>query len=406
MTDQDSPTTNRAETPEEADVVVVGGGIMGTSTAFFLATETDLDTVLLERGRLAGGSTGDSSAIIRHHYGGQTVYTKTAYWSSQFYREFEANVGSPIAHADNELVRFANEGTQAGEYTHEGYELMSELGIPASEYEQPELASRYPMLSLEEYDFGVSDETAAYSDGADVALAFARAAGEAGASIVTGTAVERILTSDGAVTGVETEDGTVSCDDVVVTAGPWTQRLAESVDVSIPFRTTREQVIILDPPESFRKEHLDALPTTAKPGGDWYIRPDFGDGVLVATHHTGSDVDPDNYDDSPDESQILHLTDQLEEFVPELADAGLKGQYCGIYSTTPDHDFIIDSVGPDGCHVGCGFSGHGFKHAPAVGKILSELASTGESETFDIEYFSFERFEKNPDGHGVPKDLA
>ena len=406
MTEHDSTSTDRVEIPDETDVVIVGGGIMGTSSAFFLATETDLDVVLLERDRLAGGSTGDSSAVIRHHYGGQTVYTKMAHWSSQFYRDFEEHVGSQIAHTENELVRFANEGTEAGEYAREGYDLLSELDIPASGYEQPELATRYPMLSLDAYDFGVSDDTAAYSDGADVALAFARAAGEAGATIATGVAVERITTTDGAVTGVETDDGEITCDSVVVAAGPWTQRLAETVGVSIPLRTTREQVIILDPPASFREEHLDDLPITAKPGGDWYIRPDFGDGVLVATHHTGSDVDPDNYDDTPDESQILRLTDQLDEFVPELADAGLKGQYCGIYSTTPDHDFIIDGVGPSGCYVACGFSGHGFKHAPAVGKVVSELVAAGDTETLDIEYFSFDRFEENPEGHGVPKDLA
>lgn len=406
MTENSSLTSERVDLPEKTDVVIVGGGIMGTSTAFFLSRDTNLQTVLLEQDRIASGSTGDSSAIIRHHYGDQKLYTQMARWSSQFYRQFEENVGSPIAHADNELVRFAQSGTESEEYAREGYALLSELGIPVSEFDGSTLASEYPMLSLEEYDYGVSDETAAYSDGADVATAFARAASEAGATIVTGTGVTEITTDEGSVTGVETEEETVRCEDVVITAGPWTPRLAKTVGVSVPIRTTREQVIILDPPESFKQEQLDGLPTTAKPGGDWYIRPDFGEGVLVATHHTGADVNPDAYDNSPDESELLTLTDQLETFAPELASGGIKGQYCGIYSTTPDHDFIIDSAGPEGCYVGCGFSGHGFKHGPAVGKTLSELVSTGEASTFDIEYFSLDRFEENPEGHGVPKDLA
>lgn len=405
MTEQDT-TKGRAEVPESTDTVVVGGGIIGTSAAYFLATETDSDVVLLEKDHIAAGSTSDSSAVIRHHYGDQEVYTRMARWSSRYYQTFEEHVGYPIAHAPNELVRFANEGTQAGEYARDGYELLSELEMPTTEYSGSELASRYPMLSLEDYDFAVADEESAYSDGTDVATAFARAARKAGATVVTDTPVETIETSDGSVTAIETEDQTVNCDRVVVAAGPWTERLAATVDVSVPLKPTREQVIILDPPEQFREEQLEALPTTAKPGGDWYIRPDFGDGVLVATHHSGEKVNPDNYDENPDESTILELTDQLAEFVPELTDAGLKGQYCGIYSTTPDHDFIIDSVGPDGCHIACGFSGHGFKHAPAIGKILSELVTTGETSTFDIEYFSFDRFEADPEGHGVPKDLA
>jgi len=405
MTEADSQT-GREPLPDRTDVVVVGGGVIGTSAAFFLATETDREVVLVERDHIASGSTGDSSAIIRHHYGDQAVYTRLARWSSQFYREFESRVGSPIAHADNELVRFASDDTPAGEYARAGYELMSERNIPTALYEGDALGDRYPMLALEGYDVGVSDEAAAYSDGADVAAAFARAAGEAGATVLTGVAVTETVTDEGVLTGVETDEGSVACEDVVLAAGPWTPRLAEPLGISVPIRPTREQVILLDPPAAFRAEQLEELPTTAKPGGDWYVRPDFGGGVLVATHHTGREVDPDAYDDAVDEQQLLELTDQLETFVPELADAGLKGAYCGVYSTTPDHDFIIDSVGPDGCHLACGFSGHGFKHAPAVGKILSELVTQGESDTFDIGHFSFDRFVEDPDGHGLPADLA
>lgn len=406
MTDTDPSDTGRVVPPDSTDVVVIGGGVIGTSAAFFLATETDRDVTLLEKDRLAAGSSGDSSAVVRHHYGGQEIYTRMARWSSQFYRAFEERVGSPIAHANNELLRFAESDTPAGEYARGGYDLLTDLSIPATEYEGTDLCERYPMLDLAGYDYGVTDDEAAYSDGTDVATAFGRAAAEAGATVATKTPVTAIETDAGAVTGVETEHGTVACDDVVVAAGPWTPRLAETVEVSIPIRATREQVLLLDPPEEFREEHLDGLPTTARPGGDWYIRPDFGDGVLVATHHAGEAVDPDAYDDSPDESTILEMVDQLESLVPELADAGIKGQYCGVYSTTPDHDFIIDSVGPAGCHLACGFSGHGFKHAPAVGKILSELVVDGAAETFDVGYFSHDRFREDPDGHGVPKDLA
>jgi glycine/D-amino acid oxidase-like deaminating enzyme len=127
--------------------------------------------------------------------------------------------------------------------------------------------------------------------------------------------------------------------------------------------------------------------------------------VLVATHHEGREVDADRYDQSPDEEMLLDLTDQIGDFIPGLQDAGIQGQYCGVYSTTPDNDFIIDQVGPNGCYIACGFSGHGFKHGPAVGKILTDLVTVGYSDLVDTEYFSLDRFDGNPEGHGDPEDF-
>jgi glycine/D-amino acid oxidase-like deaminating enzyme len=391
------------ELPDRADVVVVGGGIMGTSTTYFLAATTDLDVVLVEQDQIAGGSTGDSSAILRHHYGTDGIvdvetYSRMAWWSHQFYREFDQELGEELAYGRSPLVGFADEET--GEGVLEGYRVLQELEIPATRHDGQELDEEYPMIETEPYDFAVSDDTAAYSDGTDAASGFARAAQEQGATVVTGVAVEEAVTADGAVTGVETDSGTVDCDSLVVTAGPWTPRFVEQFGVHVPIVPTREQVFILEPPPEFAADHPDLVPTSGADDG-WYIRPDFGGGVLLATHHTGSEVDPDHYSDTPDQEVLLELVDELEAFVPGLADAEVKGQYCGVYSDTPDHDFIIDQVGPDGCWIGCGFSGHGFKHGPAVGRILRDLVLEGETDFVDIDYFSFDRFDEHPDGHGA-----
>lgn len=391
--------------PNSSDVVIVGGGIMGTSTAFFLSSETNLDITLIEKDKIATGSTGDSSAILRHHYGDQEIYSQMAWWSHQFYRQFEDETGEVIAHEDNPLVRFGNEDTAGGTYAEDGYEVLSSLDIPVSRHESDDLPERYPMISnVGEYDFGISDDEAGYSDGTDAANGFERAARRLGATVITGTGVESITVDDGDVVGVETEDGDVTCNTVVVAAGPWTPRLGETVDVDIPITVTREQILILDPPEDYKNHYPSLMPTTALPGGEWYIRPDFGDGILVATHHTAEEVDPDHYNKTPDEETILELTDKLGDMVPELRDAGIQGQYCGVYSTTPDHDFILDQIGPDGCYFACGFSGHGFKQAPAVGKIMADLVTTGSTSLVDASFFSYDRFIDSPDGHGKPAD--
>ncbi|WP_254544833.1 NAD(P)/FAD-dependent oxidoreductase [Halomarina pelagica] len=396
---------DRDTLPSHSDVVIIGGGIMGTSTAFFLSSETDLDVTLVEKRGIATGSTGDSSAILRHHYGGQDIYSRMAWWSHQFYRQFEEQTGEVIAHEENPLVRFGNNDKEGGAYAKEGYEVLSSLDIPVTKYESEELPAQYPMIAdVDAYDFGVSDDTAGYSDGADAANGFARAARQNGATVITGTSVESITVEEDSVAGVETDEGDVACDTVVVAAGPWTPRFGADIGIEIPISVTREQILILDPPGEYKNKYPSLIPTTALPGGEWYIRPDFGDGILVATHHTAEEVNPDYYDNSPDEDTILELTEKLGEMIPELRDAGIRGQYCGVYSSTPDHDFILDQIGPDGCYFACGFSGHGFKQAPAVGRILTDLITEGSTQLVDASFFSYDRFEESPSGHGRASD--
>lgn len=391
--------------PDRTDLVVVGGGIMGTSIAYFLAEKSDRDVALFERDNIASGSTGDSSAILRHHYGDQRIYSRMAWWSHEFYREFEERTGQPIAHEDSPLVRFGEEGTPTVEYALDGHDVLSSLDIPVTRHDSDDLPEKYPMYeSLDQYDFAISDDDAGYSDGTDAAGGFARAADAAGATVITGVSIDGIETEEGTVVAVDTDRGRVDCEGVVLAAGPWTPRLATDVGVDLPITPTREQIIILDPPKEYADKYPDLVPTNSLPGGEYYLRPDFGEGVLVATHFLSEEVDPDTYDQQPDEETLLDLTGIIAEDIPELADAELRGQYCGVYSTTPDHDFIIDQAGAEGCYFCCGFSGHGFKHGPAVGKLVRDLVVDGDSELADLEFFSLSRFDADPQGHGKPVD--
>lgn len=385
--------------PDETDVVVVGGGVIGTSIAYFLTTETDREVTVVEKESIGAGSTGDSSAIIRHHYGEKEIYTRMAEWSHQFYRRFEEEVDEPIAYAESRRVTFAAEGTDTADYAESGREILDDLDIPVSRYEEPAMSEEFPMFALGEFDFAVSDDTAAYSDGTDVASGFARAVQDRGGTVVTGVAVEGFEVEDGEVVGVDTDDGTVACDEVVVAAGPWTPRLMERLGVDVPVTPSRERVLLLDPSDEYHDEYPELTPTAGLPGG-YYVRSEFGNGVLIATHHSGEACDPDHYENQPDEDTLLELHDTLTEYIPDLEDAGVQGRYSGVYSNTPDHDFILDDCGPDGCYVACGFSGHGFKQAPAVGRLVSDLVVDGESDLVDLEYFSLSRFEDDGPGHG------
>lgn len=389
--------TIQPDIPTETDIVIVGGGVIGTSIGYFLTTETDLNVTLLERDAIAAGSTGDSSAIIRHHYGDREIYTRMARRSHEFYREFETEVGASIAYEENPRVVFAEEGSEDAEYAISGYDILSEHDIPVQKLDSEEAEERFPMLRYEDADFAVSDETAAYSDGIDVAAGFARAMADRGATVATGTTVEGFAIENDRIVGVRTGDTCVRCDRVVVAAGPWTQRLMDEVGVDLPLVSEREQIIILDPPHEFIE--IERIPTAGLPGG-YYMRPDFGEGVLVATHHSGEEVDPNTYDNQLDEETLLHLHETVATHVPKLEDAGIKGSYCGVYASTPDHDFIIDECGPDGCYIACGFSGHGFKNAPAVGQLVTDLLTDADSTLVDPEHFSLSRFASATDENG------
>jgi glycine/D-amino acid oxidase-like deaminating enzyme len=385
--------------PTRTDVVIIGGGIMGASAAFFLTTETDLEVTVVEKDNIASGSTGDSSALIRHHYGPKRVYSEMVKRAHDFFRSFEERTGEEIAYAEAPRVRFEREDGETADYARAGYELLQELDLPVKWYDEAEMEETWPQLELDEYDFAVSDESAAYSDAADVAGGFVRAAQRQGATVVTGVEVTDIGTEDGYVEYVETTDGTVQCDDVVIAAGPWTKPLAATVGVEVPITVSREQIVILEPSEEYVREYPDLIPMTGLPGNEAYTRPDFSDGILVATHFTSKSVDPDTYKKSPDEEVVLELTDTLLQLVPGLRDAGIRGQYCGVYSNTPDYDFVIDQVGPEGCTIACGFSGHGFKHAPVIGEILTDLVTTGETDVVDLEFFALDRFDSG--GHST-----
>lgn len=385
--------------PAETDVVVVGGGVIGAGIAYFLTTETDREVTVVEKESIGAGSTGDSSAIIRHHYGEKEIYTRMAWWSHQFYRRFEEEVGEPIAYDESRRVTFAGEGTDTADYAESGREILEDLDIPVSRHEGAGLSEEFPMFSLEEFDFAVSDDTAAYSDGTDVASGFARAVQARGGTVVTGVEVEEFEIEDGEIVGVDTDDGVVACDEVVIAAGPWTPRLMDQLGVDVPVTPSRERVIILDPSEEYDEEYSEDVPTAGLPGG-YYVRSEFGEGVLIATHHSGERCDPDHYENKPDEETLLELHGTLTEYIPGLEDAGVQGRYSGVYATTPDHDFIIDQCGPGGCYVACGFSGHGFKQAPAVGQLVTDFLVDGESDVADLDFFSLSRFEEDERGHG------
>lgn len=388
---------------DETDILVVGGGIIGTATAFHLSERTDRAVTLVEKENVAAGATGDTSAILRHTYGDRELYSRMARRGREFYQDFESHTGYELAAPSQPLVQWGGEAVDHGEPAMASYETLERLGLPVSRDEADELPDRFPLFDFDDdIEYAVSDDAAGYSDGTDAANGFARAAADNGVRIVTGVAVESIAHEDGAVTGVETEDGVVACEDVVLAAGSWTAKLAATAGVDLPVLPGREQILLLDPPDSVTEAEFETVPTTGR-GSDrpdgvwWYFRADFGDTIYMGTHARVEKVDPDTYDRQVDEHRKVEAFDILDGFAPKLADSAVIGEFSGVYANTPDQGFIIDQVGPDGVVALVG-AGHAFKHGPVIGELAADLVLDGESDLFDLDHFAVDRFDdRSPD---------
>lgn len=394
--------------PDETEILIVGGGIIGTATAFALSTRTDRSITLVERDQIAAGATGDSSAILRHVYGDRTVYSRMAWMGHEFYRAFEANTGYELKTPDQPLILWGGEDVEHTESPVESYETLQRLGYPVTRYGAEELPEQFPLFEFDgDIEFGVSDDGAGYTDGTTAANGFAKAAADNGADVITGVDVESVSVEDGAVSGVETGDGPLPCEELIVAAGSWTHKLLATADVDVPVSPGREQVLLLDPPPSVTEAEFESLPTTGqgsdRPDGTWwYFRADFGESIYMGSHGRTELVDPDTYRRSPDESRKLEAFDILDGFAPKLADSGLAGGFAGVYANTPDQGFIIDQVGPAGLHALVG-AGHAFKHAPVIGQLAADLVLEGESDLFDLDDFSVDRFDDRSPNQPLPE---
>jgi len=392
-------------------VLVVGGGIIGTATAFFLSRRSDRSIALVDKENVASGATGDSSAILRHTYGDRDLYSRMAWAGREFYQRFEAETGYPLDAPSQPLVQWGGPAGGHFESPMSSYETLRSLDYPVTRYEAEELPDRFPLFEFKEgFEYAISDDAAAYSDGTDAANGFLKAAQDNGVEVVTGVTVESIDVEDGSVVGAETDDGYVACSDVVLAAGSWNHKIAATADVEIPITPGREQVLLLKPPAELSDEEVKSIMTTGwgspRPDGVWwYFRADFGGTIYMGTHARNDPVDPDRYSRQPDMQRKVEAFEILDEFAPALADSEVMGEFCGVYANTPDQGFIIDEVDHDGLYALVG-AGHAFKHAPVIGQLAADLVVDGESERFDLEHFTVDRFDDRSPDQGFPETVS
>ncbi len=367
-------------------VTVVGGGVMGCSVLFHLAELGVTDTVLLEQESLTFGSTSRSQGVLRMHYS-NAVTTRLAWDSLAAFQNFVEHVGSPSGYVRTGYL-LAVPG-QYGDAMRRNVAMQRGLGVDTAEVDADELASIAPQVSTRPDEAYAYEPQSGYADAHLVTGGYARRAGEMGASVRTNAPVESIVVKADRVQGVRVDGETLPTGAVVLAAGPWTGPLLTGIGVEAPMTTVRHQVLVVTRP------HALPHPTIGDVVNGFSGRPDGTGHTLIALGEDVNALGLDGYNQHVDETVITAGLSAMATRVPAMADAGFAGGWSGLFTVTPDWHPVISRVpGIDGLYVAAGFSGHGFKMAPAIGRAMAEIV-LGLDQTIDVSVLSLDRFKDN-----------
>ena len=371
---------------ETADVVVVGAGVNGVSTAFHLALQGAGKIVVVERSHLAAGATGKSGALVRTHYTNEPE-TRLGVESMRYFANWNDLVGGDCGFQPIGLLTLA-----APEYTHNleaNVATQRELGVEAEVITPDDARELDPSLYVGDVDAVAYEPNAGYADPNATVFGFARAAMDRGVEFKLDTRVTRVLTEAGRVTGVETTAGTIAAPVVVIAAGAWANQLFEPLGIDLGLVPVLARVTLFRWALERSPRHL----TYIDHFNDTWARPVDGNCTLIgAESGVRVNKDPEGYPEAVDEDYIAVCRQKLVNRWPVMRHGTVRGNWSGILMMSPDARPIIDQLPQvEGLYTMTGDSGTSFKTGPAIGKCLAEWITAGSPQTVDLTPFGAAR---------------
>ncbi|MFB6254156.1 MAG: NAD(P)/FAD-dependent oxidoreductase [Halobacteriaceae archaeon] len=371
------------------DVAVIGGGIVGLMSAYYL-NERGASVTIFEKQSLGSGSTERSLGGIRSQYSTE-VNVKLSKISKQVWNDFESIFGTDIAFRQVGYLFLARDQQTADDFQ-SNVEMQNRLGVPTKFLEPNEALTVCPQLNVEEYTAATYLESDGFADPHLALQGVSNTLATTPVDILTNSQVQSITTEGDRIIGLSTEDKSYTFDYIVNAAGPWAKQIAEMTNISIPITPKRRQSIVVDPEIAVD----ESIPLTIDLDNDVHFRPER-DGKALIGGHVGDDpaTDPDTYSRDFDldwAETILNRANKCATyFGPQTR---IRRGWAGLYAVTPDHHPIIDEIKPGFITAG-GFSGHGFQHAPATGKIVADIIIDGGTSRVDLGLLSLDRFANN-----------
>ncbi|SIT41526.1 D-amino-acid dehydrogenase [Paraburkholderia piptadeniae] len=375
------------------DVVVIGAGVIGSSVAFQLSTLGAKNVLVLDRGLIGAGTTSQSSGILRTHYSvKENVELARKSW--EVFNNFPSYLGDEEASCG--LVKcgymiVASEGDKL-EPLRASLNQQKEQGVPLELLNQPQARELMPIARFDDAALIGYEPEAGFADAYLVATSFARAARRGGVTIKENVNVNKILFENDKVVGVSTSIGDFSTSTVISTQNIWTPELAGWTDRELPIMPERHAVLALECEAAKYTFKMPVFKDLASPGMLYY-RSYGGSQMLVSEGVVGEKLNTaDTEQGDIPMDYIVDVGAQVAERFPEYETAGIASSWTGVYDVTPDWNPVLGKLpGIEGLIVGYGFSGHGFKLSPTVGRVLAQEA-LGMPTDVSLKPYSIERF--------------
>ena len=370
--------------PQTADIVVIGGGVMGASTAYHLAKRGNRDVVLLEKQPFFGmGATGKCAGGIRYQFSTE-VNIRLSQLSLPMLERFEAELEQAVDLRRCGYLLMLNDETDIVTFRR-NVALQQSLGVPTEWLEGDEVRQRLPQMHLADIKAATFCPEDGLADPNGVVQGYINGGRRLGVRPFAETAVTRIQSQAGRITGVQTNQGDIACAVVVNAAGPWSGVISQTVGIPLPVTPIRRQMLTTTPLPQIPAD----FPFVIDFGQSLYFHRE-GEGLLTGMSNPH---ETPGFDERVDEDwELVHMEAAVER-LPLLAEAGRLSHWAGLYEVTPDAHPIIGDV-PDlrGYYVITGFSGHGFMHGPGAGLLLAEMITDGQTSTLDISMLDYNRF--------------
>jgi sarcosine oxidase subunit beta len=375
---------DRAALPDSAPVVIVGGGVIGTSAAFHLA-EAGVKVVLIERAGLGGGSTSRAAGGVRAQFS-DALNVEIAQRSLSAFKDFGRRPGWEI---DLKQVGYLFVLTREADVVmfEQSVAVQQAYGVPAGILTAAQARELCPLLRGEDILAAAFSPEDGHATPEGVVQGYAHAAREMGAHIQTGCELLQIVTRGRRIRSVLTDRGPIRTDTVICAAGAWSRSCGGMVGVDLPVTPLRRQVLFTEP----MSDLPDTVPMTIDFASSFYFHRE-GPGLLLGMS------DPDEqpgFTLETSDDWLPGLFEVVRRRAPRIANAGIRGGWAGLYEMTPDHNALIGEAESVARFLyATGFSGHGFLQGPAVGEIVRDLFLR-RTPVVDVAPLSARRFRRS-----------